>query len=265
MDMDVPQRVHVVPLGYEYDRILEPITRMRADLVYLLVDDGWDATYHEELLRELESVVRTVETRRCDLADVYAVLGTVTTLAAKHTGDDVRVNVSGGGTIAAIGATIACMDVDTDATAYYVEPEEYAHAGSNAPSSSGTAETSQLPTYPIASPSAEQVAIMEFLAEPSAWEEFDDRRTTPPKKKDLIEYARDEGLAFMAGRAPPEAHPSGEDKGAFRVLDTRILDPLEDDGYVTVEQRGRRYAIELTAQGENASRAFRHKLEYGDD
>ena len=120
MDMDVPQRVHVVPLGYEYDRILEPITRMRADLVYLLVDERWDATYHEELLRELESAVRTLETRRCDLSDVYAVLGTVTTLAAKHAGDDVRVNVSGGGTIAAIGATIACMDVDTDATAYYV-------------------------------------------------------------------------------------------------------------------------------------------------
>ena len=106
---------------------------------------------------------------------------------------------------------------------------------------------------------------MEFLAEPSTWEGFDDRRTTPPKKKDCIAFARDAGLSFMADRAPPEAHPGGEDKGAFRVLDTQILDPLEDDGYVTVEQRGRRYAIELTTRGENASRAFRHKLEYGDD
>ncbi|WP_263017555.1 HFX_2341 family transcriptional regulator domain-containing protein [Natronobiforma cellulositropha] len=260
--MDVPQRVHVVPLGYEYDRILEPVTAMRADLVYVLLDERQSATYHDDLLEELERAVRTVETVACDLGDVYAVLGTVTTLAARHAADDVRVNVSGGGTIAAIGATIACMDVDTDATAYYVKPEGFAHEGSSAPASVGMADLSQLPTYPIASPSPEQVAIMEFLADPTRWDGFDERRTAPPKKKDLIAYGRDEGLPFMADRTPPDG-AGGEDKGAFRVLDTRILDPLETDGYVRLEQRGRRYAIELTERGENAYRAFRHKLEYG--
>lgn len=259
--MDVVRRVHVTALGHEYDRIVEPIAAYRADLVYLLVDDeAYRAGYHGDLLDELDEVCRRVETVTCDLTDVYAVLGMVTTIAARHENDDVRVNVSGGGTMAAIGATIACMDVDTEATAYYVEPDDYAHDGTEGPATMGVASIEALPTYPIDSPTPDQVAIMKFLANPSTWDGFSESRTSAPKKKDCIEFARDVGLAFMADRAPPEDHPSGEDKGAFRVLDTQVLGPLEADGYVSIESKGRRYEIYLTEQGENAYKAFRHKL-----
>ncbi|WP_436347498.1 HFX_2341 family transcriptional regulator domain-containing protein [Natronorubrum sp. FCH18a] len=269
--MNVVKRVHIVPLGYEYDRILEPIRAQRADLVYLLADertdDGGDsavtADYHDDLLAELESTVPDVETRRCDLGDVYAVLGEVTTIAAEHADDTVSVNVSGAGTIPAIGATMACMDVSTDAHAYYVEPSDYAHEGEREPISTGVAEIERLPTYPIDSPTPDQVAIMGFLADPDAWDGYHEARTTPPKKKDLIEYARDRGLSFMADRRPPEER-GGEDKGAFRVLDTHVLEPLEADGYVTIESVGRRRVVELTEQGGNAYRAFKHKLADGE-
>lgn len=264
--MNVVRRVHVVPLGCEFDRIVEPIRDQRADLVYLLVDGrDEEPAYRDDLVDELESIVPDVRTRSCDLGDVYAVLGEVTTLAARHADDGVYVNVSGGGTVAAIGATIACMDVSTDATAYYVEPERYAHDGTAEPISAGVAEVSSLPSYPVDSPTRDQVAIMGFLADPERWDGYADGRTAPPKKKDLIAFAREEGLSFVADRTPPEERPGGEDKGAFRVLDAHVLDPLEADGYVTVEARGRRRVVELTERGENAYRAFRHKLEYGDE
>lgn len=253
--MDVEQRVHIAPIGHEYDRILDPIRNQRADIAYLLVheDDGGVPDYHDELQFEIESVVRDVSIVPCDLGDVYAVLGEVTTIASRHDGDNVYVNVSGAGTIPAIGATIACMDVATDATAYYVEPETYAHDGRREPASSGVADTSRLPTYPIDSPTRDQVAIMAFLADPEA---YDDRfATTNPKKKDLIEYARTKELSFIADRNP------ATDKGAFRLLDTHVVQPLEADDYVTVEKVGRRRIVELTEQGENAYRAFRHKIE----
>ncbi|ELY89566.1 hypothetical protein C483_13608 [Natrialba hulunbeirensis JCM 10989] len=300
--MDVVKRVHVVPLGYEYDRIVEPIRRQRADLVYLLEHDGGHrkpdktsespvpgpestagmdrsdssssastdtpptaddngppATYHDELREELESIVPDVQTWSCDLTDVYAVLGAVTTIASKHADDDVSVNVSGGGTIAAIGATMACMDVSTDARAFYVEPESYAHDGTTEPSSTGIDEIDGLPTYPLDSPTADQVAIMGFLRDPTSWDGYHDDRTAPPKKKDLIEFARDRGLSFMADRQSPDER-AGEDKGAFRVLDTHVLNPLEADGYVTIESVGRRRVVSLTEQGDNAYRAFKHKI-----
>ncbi|MFC6767841.1 DUF6293 family protein [Natrinema soli] len=281
--MEVVKRVHVVPLGHEFDRILEPIRDQRADLVYLLEADGADgggtgrerrgeneggtaeryatatAEYHDALCDELESIVPEVRTWECDLTDVYAVLGEVTTIADVHADDQVYVNVSGAGTIPAIGATIACMDVSTDARAYYVEPSSYAHDGTSEPVSSGVDEIEGIPTYPIESPTRDQVAIMEFLADPAAWDGFHDDRTAPPKKKDLIEYARDQELSFMADRRSPDER-SGEDKGAFRVLDTHVLEPLAEDGYVTIESVGRRRVVELTERGENAYRAFHHKL-----
>ncbi|MFC6717132.1 DUF6293 family protein [Natrialbaceae archaeon GCM10025810] len=265
--MDVVRRVHIVPLGCEYDRVLEPVERQRADLVYLLEDPSGDVetpTYFDDLHADLEAVVPEVRIRECDLTDVYAVLGEVTTLAAKHGDDQVYVNVSCGGTIPAIGATIACMDVSTDAHAYYVEPAEYAHDGIEEPLSYGLDEMSRIPTYPIESPTPDQVAIMGFLADPASWEGFHDDRTAAPKKKDLIAFARDRELSFMADRRPPEEYPGREDKGAFRVLDTHVLGPLEDDGYVEIEKVGRRRVVTLTERGENAYRAFRHKLEYGE-
>ncbi|MFP8956166.1 DUF6293 family protein [Natrialbaceae archaeon A-CW3] len=276
--MDVVKRVHIVPVRYEYDRVLEPIRDQRADVVYLLehtagtsaADDTGESpsesnpAYREELLADLEAMTATVRRRDCDLLDVYGVLGTVTTLADEHADDAVYVNVSGGGTIAAIGATMACMDVSTDAIAYYVEPESYAYDQHAIPLSSGMADIYSLPTYPIDSPTRDQVAIMGFLADPERWDGYHEDRTTPPKKKDCIAFARDAGLSFMADRAPPEAHPGGEDKGAFRVLDSRILDPLEADGYVEIESVGRRRVISLTEQGENAYRAFKHKLEFAE-
>ena len=265
--MDVVKRVHIVPLGYEYDRILEPIREQRADLVYVLENDGPDgvgratgpADYHDDLCAELESIVPEVRRRRCNLTDVYAVLGEVTTIAADHADDDVSVNVSGAGTIPAIGATMACMDVSTDARAYYVDPSAYAHDGASEPVSTGVDATEQLPAYPIDSPTPEQVAIMAFLADPDDWDGYHEARTGPPKKKDLIEYARDRELSFMADRRGPGERDT-EDKGAFRVLDTHVLDPLEADGYVTIESVGRRRVVELTERGENAYRAFKHKL-----
>ncbi|QLG50856.1 DUF6293 family protein [Natrinema halophilum] len=285
--MDVVKRVHVVPLGYEFDRVIEPIRDQRADLVYLLEDgsaaghrhpdgskqqgesdsrDGQGernatapANYHDELREELEAIVPAVRSWECDLTDVYAVLGDVTTIADVHANDQVYVNVSGAGTIPAIGATIACMDVSTDTHAYYVEPSEYAHDGTTEPISFGVDEIEQVPTYPIESPTRDQVAIMEFLSDPDAWAGFHDDRTAPPKKKDLIEYARDHDLSFMADRRSPDER-TVEDKGAFRVLDTHVLEPLAEDGYVTIESVGRRRVVELTERGENAYRAFRHKL-----
>lgn len=253
--MDVTQRVHIAPVSSEYDRVLEPLEEQRADVAYLLVDLHPEEvpTYFDELKSDVESAVQELSIVESDFSDVYAVLGDVTTLAARHDGDDVYVNVSGAGTIAAIGATIACMDVSTDATAYYVKPESYEHDGLDHPITTGVAETTPVPTYPIDSPSADQIAILEFLADPAA---FDDRfETARPKKSDLIEYARRRELSFIDNRSP------ATEKGAFRLLDTHIVQPLVDDGYVIVEQVGRRRLVELTDRGENALRAFHHKLE----
>lgn len=50
-----------------------------------------------------------------DLFDMYDVMGSVTTLANDYAGNTARVNVTSGTKHAAIGASMACMDQQTDA------------------------------------------------------------------------------------------------------------------------------------------------------
>ncbi|CCQ32853.1 hypothetical protein HLRTI_003175 [Halorhabdus tiamatea SARL4B] len=250
-DMQPIDEVHVVPLGYEHDRILSPIRKHDADVVYLLTEQTHDRNltpYQEVLVEELESDSRTVGFREVDLGDIYDVLAVVTTLAAEHAEDVVRVNVSSGGKLAAIGGAIACMA--TDATAYYVHVEEHVPDLESNPRTRGFEEAEVLPSYPIEAVSYDQVAILDYLAETNT-----DAYTA--KKSDLIEFAETAELSFMT-----EADPAN-DKAKFALLNANVVDPLESDGYIAVETVGRQKQIELTETGWNVLHAFRHKLQDG--
>jgi tRNA(Ile)-lysidine synthase TilS/MesJ len=74
------------------------------------------------------------------------------------------------------------------------------------------------------------------------------------KKKDIIEYAEEQGLAFVADNNP------ANDKAKFALLNANVIDPLLEDGYVEIEDVGRRKQVTLTETGADALRAFRHKI-----
>ena len=239
--------VHIAPLGYEYDRIVGPVEEYDVDVVYLLEhDDRVTAPeYHDDVRERVADLGASLRSRSVDLFDIYDVLGVVTTLVAEHDDDIVRVNVSSGSKLSAVGATIACMA--TDATAYYVHPEGYRYADREERQSYGYADDEVLPSYPIESPTTDQVAVMDFLAERNT-----DAYTV--KKKDIIEFAEEAELSFVADSDP------ANDKAKFALLNANVVDPLLDDGYVAVEDVGRRKQVRLTDTGEDALRAFRHRI-----
>ena len=240
------EEVHVAPLGYEYDRIVDPVRKHEASVVYLLTADRARLTaYQEALVEELDADGRTVRIRETDLGDLYDVLAVVTTVTAEHAEDIVRVNVSSGPKLAAVGAAIACMA--TDATPYYVHAEERVHDVEGEPRTRGMVDDEVLPSYPIEAVSRDQVAVLDYL----------DRRNTETytaKKSDLIEFAEETDLDFITDADP------ANDKAKFALLNANIVDPLQEDGYVTVEPVGRQKQIRLTETGANVLHAFRHKL-----
>ena len=71
-------------------------------------------------------------------------------------------------------------------------------------------------------------------------------------KKELIEFAREQDFAFVS-----ESEATTE-KGYYRILDTHVVVPAQEKGYVTVEKVGRTKFVSLTVDGENTLRAFRH-------
>lgn len=238
--------VHIAPLGYEYDRISEPVLEYGADMLYLLADEHADPVpYHDRLVDELEAEGVDVHVREIDLGDMYDVLGEITTIIDGYDEDIVRVNVSSGPKLADIGAALACMA--TDANGYYVHPESRTHTVTETPRTKGMAMAEQLPSYPLETPTADQVRILDYI-------DSTDTEAYTPKKSDLIDFAEENDLTFLVKSDP------ANDKAKFALLNNRIVEPLLEVGYIRVESVGRTKQVSLTETGENALRAFRHKL-----
>ncbi|WP_281196141.1 DUF6293 family protein [Halorubrum sp. F4] len=279
MDTTVPRvaerRVHVVPLGHEHDRVVEPLRSHGADVAYLLADspdreadrgsvdfeaaaagpDGCRVDvdrltdYQRDAWAEAAEFAE-VRALPVELADVYDVLGVTTTVAARHDagepdGDRLFANVSTGPRVAAVGVAIACMVVG--ARPYSVEPEVQRHDVAETPLTAGVAATVDLPLYPMDAPTADQVAVLGRLRDRT------DRNLTTDKWN-LIEWARERDLAFL--------REAGESRTAkYRALETHVLSPLRDRGYVELEDVGRSDTVHLTETGRRVFFAFKHKLE----
>lgn len=251
----VRDRVHVVPLGFEYARLKEPIVAWKADVVVAIgYDDGeGEVSYLDELLAELRANERiALERRSCDIFDLYDALGTVTRAIADHSSDDVYVNVSAGSTVTGIAGMIACMV--TGARPIYARPE-YGPDGERIPDEplhEEVAEVFELPTYPIDRPSDQLVEVMAYVDERT---DDETGRYRGANKKELIEFALDREFPFVV------ESEATTDKGYYRLLDRHVLDPLGEKGYVEVERIGRKKFVTLTDEGENALRAFRHVVD----
>ncbi|CQR51983.1 MULTISPECIES: HFX_2341 family transcriptional regulator domain-containing protein [Haloferax] len=250
-------RVHIVPLWREHDRIVGPIEDDRPDKVYLLEHDDPSVerpTYHEAVVDRIADVIGSPpDVEYLDLFDMYEVMGAITTIADWHPDDFVRVNVTAGTKRAAVGATMACMDEHTDAEPYVVDPEVRPH-GLDAPVTEGFERASLLTTYQIDSPSPDQVAALAII-------EAHDTDAKHAKKKTLITEAARYGLDFMRGRVDGDAADYDPVTGDYNVLDNRVTATLEHQGYVTVTRRGTRRYLELTEEGRQTLRAFRHRAE----
>jgi DNA-binding transcriptional ArsR family regulator len=245
--MEVKERVHVMPVGYENDRVVLPAQRLRADHVVLLAytDETDHPSYVGTIRERLDEAGIEHETVPCDIFDFYDSIGTVAEVATTFADEDVHVNLASGSKVTAIGGMIACMA--TGATPYYVRAERYA-AESEGDVAEGVRELTELPTYPMESPDRQHVAVLDYL------DQVGDVR-----KRDLIEYAHEAGLPVFREREPANR------KSEYRLLDSNVLDPLREAGYVTVRERGRSKVVELTDTGRDTLRAFSYRLEESPD
>lgn len=246
MDMDVRDRVHIIPLGYERDRVVVPPVRMGADTVVLVKHSRDDPENYPEYYDDIfeafdESAVQVAEVN-ADIFDLYDALGTIAGLIQKYDHDDVYVNLATGGKVTAIAGMIACM-VTEAATPYYVSADTYGDHRQE-PVARNVTNISNLPTYPIDAPTPEQVQMLAYIAEEG-----------PVSKKRLIGYAESQDLPFIAG------YQGGDIKGKYRKLDSVILNPLVEDGSVSLDQQGRRKVAHITSNGENTLRGFKYMIE----
>ena len=243
--MDIADRVQIAPLGYEYNRILEPVYEYNADTVVLLrhkASQDYEAPFQRELVQTLRENDRIdLKERECDLFDINSAVTAFVSAIESHQKDDVLVNVSTGSKLTAIAGMMACQS--TSATPFYVAPSFQNEDGSReAPSKplvDSVGEMFDLPVFRLNAPSSDQLAMLEYLREQNG-----------ATKKELIQHARDEKLSFIVNTS------SKTDEGLYRLLETHIIKPLREQNYIHVEKDGRKKRVYLDEHGRDALRIF---------
>lgn len=244
VEWNVRERVHIMPVGFEFDRIVVPAEQYRADQVVLIGHEGDESgsegeEYWNRVTAELEERDIPYNDLGCDMFDLYSSLGTIAKAITTHSDDDVYVNLSTGSKITAIAGMIASMVLDT--TAYYVRALDYDDGGPT-----DIVDVIDLPMYPIDAPDKEQVGVLEFI---EMWTEHEG----PPTKGEIIHFSEQESLAYI------RQNVAG--KGKYRLLDTHIVEPLKERGWIDESKQGRNKVLSLTADGEAALQAFRWMVE----
>jgi hypothetical protein len=242
MPYQVPDRVHIMPVGFEEDRIFKTAQELKADQVVLIVNrnDSEEERVHRDVaeakLRELGYDPEIVD---CDIFNLYESLGAIARVISRYEDEDVHVNVSTGSKVTAIAGMIAAMM--SRANAYYVRAEKY----KNEDVPRGIKDIFELPRYPIEKPDLQHILILEYLNESSR------QKVT---KSDLIDFAELQGLQFISNKDVSR-------KAKYRLLDNHIIEPLLNDGYITISEEGRNRIVDISEEGANLIEAFGFMIE----
>lgn len=239
MGLKVPDRVHIIPVGYEYRRIIDPAEEFRADRVILIGHEedkeGDEGDQHlRDAIAGLEDLGVDIEPKECNIFDLYSSMGVIAETISEHEEDEVYVNVSTGSKVTAIAGMIASMVLE--GTPYYVRARDYSDDPDD------IEEVMELPTYPIDAPDSEQVDVLQFIDQYTEQE-------GPPTKGDVIHFSEHLNLDYVSRNVAG--------KGKYRLLDTHIVEPLKERGYIAESKQGRSKILTLTENGQAALEAFR--------
>lgn len=249
---DPRARVHIVPVGFEVERITEPLERERADRVYLITRPAPDAaaTFVGAVERRLKRAAWPIDVRvvRTELWDSFAAVAAYRTIFEAERRTDrhatgvlpIRVNVSTGTKITAIAGTLACMLWNGEA--YYVQVSRswYSDRPPRVRATHDAVErVDPVPVYELRAPAPELIEVLEAL----------ERRGGSLRKRDLL---RELGL----DRSRSDGTPALSAQAQHGRL-SRRLEPLEARwGFVTTDARGPRARVRLTDQGRVALTLF---------
>lgn len=244
-------RVHIVPVGFEYDRIIVPLSTLKADKVWLLVDeeDQEDNHYLKNIEQWLEKERIEYEKEKCSIRDLYNVMKVMREIIEKEKKNNVSVNVSSGSKVEAMAGMLISMMMKGAQTvdAYYVVPEKYEPSSGGKQMSSGCRDIVLMPSYPVEKPKPHLIEFLRLLKE----------NNKPVSKKRLVEKAVQKGLLTTDAKDTSHQRKSTSDKedkndnSLYMKLNARYLDPLEKMGLVEVVKEGGSRKVHLTDDGSN--------------
>lgn len=241
MNLRVPERIHIAPLGYDDLRVYQSAQKLKADHVILVRhDDPTDTgqTHYEKTKKGLSELEIDPDTISENIFDMYKMMGVFGSIVTEFEKEDVFINLSTGSKITSIAGMLTAM-ANQGVTPFYTNAE-YNENGKVVEITGVT----ELPVYPIDPPEPQHIKILNYLAE-----------NGKSKKQELIRYAEEEGLPFVG------EYNIKEDRAKYRLLDTHIMSDLLENRYVHVRSVGREKQVEITDHGKDTVRAFEYLIE----
>lgn len=234
-------RIHVCPIGYEIDRIVESAKRLSAERVWLIIERNPSKEKASNFIAKVESELEkssiVVKQKGVSRDDLFDNLKGIKEIFAEEDGNELYVNVSAGSKIQAIAGMMACMIFkEYSPIPYYVEPEKY-EKPPESPQSSGVKDIVELPEYTIQKPEPNLIEALETI-----------QQNDGLNKKTLALQAIKQNLIDS------ESNPEDEKvtQGDYAKLDHHIIKPLEEKWkFITVTQIGTNHRITLTNAGKD--------------
>jgi hypothetical protein len=234
-------RVHIVPVGFEIDRVIEPLIRFKADKVWLIIEENiekGEANYHyQEIKRRLKDNNIDFDERRCQFRALFELLNEYRIIIEKESEHEIFINVSTGNKIEAIAGMMAAMMFHSDKvsiTPYYAIPKKYEIKPKEGEQfTSGYKDIIQLPNYKIERPKEYLITALQIIKENGVM-----------SKKHLIEIFLDKQLIVIEKENHSESAKHSQ-------LNKKFLEPLNERKFIKIEGKGRAARIKITSEGQN--------------
>ena len=251
--MKVKKRIHIAPVGFEVDRIVQPAITYSADMVYLLIHNNKSedkaGSYAERVIEELKK--EKIETKKvfADWRDVESITKEARKLFLNLSGNDIYVNIASGSKNHAIALDRAIMTLgdQSNIIEFYAESEAYeGFKPGKQQLSKGVREVKEIPKRKMVLPDNKLLGAMTIIRDYNETERGCTRTCKKDhkhiqkkiKKKQLANACVERGLLPGTGNI-------------LTALDKNIIQKLENEwDFIQIEKIGQSYYVGLTPQGE---------------
>ena len=235
-------RVHVAPVGFEIDRVVLPLIKMRADKVYIISKRGKDYARYcvDQVLQQIKTKLNLNEQYlteiQVDIYDLVENLRVLYQIFKNESYNHIYINCSTGSKIQSIACMMACMMFS--GTPYYIEPEEYCYIDTiKGPMTKGLKNIIILPDYKIEYPEYKLIKCLEII----------NTYSNGISKKDLIRKLEDLNMLTSTSESIISK---------YLLLKNNYLTPLINWKFITTTKLGRKTIIKITEDGKNALEIF---------
>ena len=230
-------RVHIVPVGYDYSRVTEPLINSKADKVYFILHetDRGQSKFLNKIKKDLENKLPQTKTdvHSLDIWNLYSCIQKMKEIIAKEEGNRIFINVSTGTKITAIAGMLSCMS--WNATPYYVKFKHPSDSAINKIRKEEVYDKDELPVFELNKPKLEHLAILSLLENNGG--KIKKRRLIKSLENKIIPKKNEEGdeLSIQAkhSRLRPILHSMEND---FRLINAGT----EVRGTVNITEQGKR-------------------------